>query len=462
MTIEEMRAEVFRHKKAFGETVTTWGDRTWVDYYTQDFPYLREPSSAILDIIEKEAGAILGGETGARARSAVQKKKWVSSSDHHGLLCHPYFYSSNIAQSDSRVRNGEDTLVVLPFGNISLSNDSFPRGFFFHNAESGLERFLFKSLKERSMPVHALAPLSRELFLKECDRMRQVPLAASSRERLFSLLDTFARDARIWSQETYSAQLTAMNHTLWHTLFGHERGELVYLEIDSVVRRLLLDTHMREETAIQKLLCAPEWREAFVELFAGVPGSHTATSGTHFFWYVDRVRGMRRALRAQGNVLETDERDVVIELSPTALSLALEKRILVPSSALILLVVHAEEGLSCAGGLSQLDYLPLMMRKWGTLLKRFGGTGMSSSETGIFAGDQVLCGIENTEGMQAHASLFDILLYADTPHALVHEALETTQIQDTIDAMIPTLHWFVTRMRPETMPATRLSSKLFL
>ena len=457
MSNEEMRAAVFAKKKGFAVFVEEWGERTWLEYYAQTFPDLQKPSPAILSAIEYESGAILGREVGRKARESVASKKWVSSADHHGLLCHPYFYSSALAQSDGRVRREAEALVTLPFGNISLGNDSFPRGFFFHDANFEPHHFLFKSLRERSLPVCALAPVSRENFLKECDRVRVVPLSHEARSRLTAFLETLRDSEMVWSQEMYGAQLTAMNAILWRTLFGSVRGELVYLEIDSVVRRLLLEKHLVKETCIQRLLCDATWRAAYEELFSGVSGSHTESSGTHFFWYVDRVRCIRRSLRVQGDVLTTEDGEVEIPLSPESLSEKLHARDIVPSSALLLLIVHAEEKLACAGGLSQLDYLPHMMKQWRLLLERFSEALEDVPHTGIFAGEQVLFSIADAMQKEKIASLLDLLLYGSAHGSMIERALETMPLAVTIDAMMPTLYWLVTRMRVVAHPTPYLS-----
>ena len=142
---ERMRKAIFDLRPTFGEFYRTWGDRTWVEYYTSHFEGLCAPSERILRAIGDEVTDIFGNDSyGREAASAVGAKKWVSTADHHGLLCHPYFYASNLAQSNARVRSHAQALVTLTFGNISLGNDSFPRGFFFHDRDGKEVRAIFK------------------------------------------------------------------------------------------------------------------------------------------------------------------------------------------------------------------------------------------------------------------------------------------------------------------------------
>ena len=457
MGIDEMRAEIFRHKRAFGRIVTEWEESTWIDYYAQDFKDLREPSEAILGAIQNEVTSIFQSkELGESALRAMKQRQWVSTTDHHGLLCHPYFYSSNLAQSYTTVRSREDVLVTLPFGNVSLGNDSFPRGFFFHDKNFKIARFIFKSLKERSMPVCAVEPFSLASFTRECDRVLHLPLGSDARERLSTFLTALRRTEGVWSQTTYSAQLTVCNQVLWTTLFPNKRGTLLYVDIESIVRRLLTEKHFIEDTRIHRLLTNAEWRMAFVHLFEGVPGSHTKNTGTHFFWYIDTLVGIRRGLRVLNDTLVTEEGDVTIECSAGSLMDALVKGRIIPSTVLTLLIVHAEERLTCAGGVSQLDYVHTMMERWQKLLQQCGIGDTIQTNTGILAGEQALFGMRSVGHESALASLFDVLMYESHPYDVVERALETTKIRDTIDAMLPTLYWLVTRKRVSSLHELRI------
>ena len=161
VTIEDIRADVFRLKPHFGKVVHTWGGKTLLEYYAQDFQPLCAPSEDILFTIQKDVSALLGDETGRKTYESLKSTKWVNTADHHGLLFHPYFYTTALARSYESIRKNEVT-VTLPFGGVSLGNDSFPRGFFFHDSLGKVERIFFKSLKERRMRVYARLPMRRE------------------------------------------------------------------------------------------------------------------------------------------------------------------------------------------------------------------------------------------------------------------------------------------------------------
>ncbi len=452
MTFDEVRDEVFKRRPRFGDTARAWGDATWIEYYTQNFSGLREPSNDVLDAIEAETSAILGREVGLRARASVARAKWTNTADHHGLLCHPYFYSTALARSHPLVRAGSEATVTLPFGGVSLGNDSFPRGFSFHDTHGREVRIFFKSLKDRRLPVHGLVPTTREELVRERGRAESFLLPQSARERLHSFFEALLQEERVWIQETYSAQLTAMNAVLWRELFKGTRGDFVYLEIDSVVRRLLLLKHLVIDTPVHRLIFDPAWRALFVELFSGVMGSHTPNSGTHLFWYIDHTGSRRRGLRIERDHLVTEEGDVAIALTPESIASGLSHRTLMPSSALLLIVLQGVEGLTSGGGPSQLEYLSHMMEQWTELLARMGMTAPDIPTCSILCGDTALFEIKQAEAEKsALGTLVDHVLYTDDISGTIDAALATTKIRSTVDAMLPTLYYLYTGEKPTTL-----------
>lgn len=448
MKLEDIRERVFAHRPRFGEVVRAHGSATLPAYYAEGFSNLMHPSSDLLDAVEQETAIILGPELGKVAREALAEQRWVNTADHHGLLCHPYFYTTALARSHAMVRKNGSATVTLPFGGVSLGNDSFPRGISLHDREGREERIFFKSLQERRMPVHSLAPMDRSTLVRERDRACSFLLSSHAQERLGQLLTSFLDDAHVWDQETYSAQLTAMNSVLWAFSFGTARGACVYLEIDSVVRRLLLQKHLCTDTVISALLFNPLWRQAFVELFTGVIGSHTKESGTHFFWYVDHRMKTRRRLVVHGDILITIEGDVVIPLTSEHIAEGVRTRSLMPSSALIMIIITGVEGLACGGGPSQLEYLHTMMEQWETLLQRFGKS-VETPTTAIYCGDNALFQISTSgTNLPVLSTFLDVVLHSLDVANNVDTALESTPLAATVDALLPVLYHMYTKENP--------------
>ncbi len=448
MTIEDLRREVFARRVLLGEVANTWRTATCLEFALTIHEELLPPTDILLDALEAEISPVLGVELARRARLSLEEKKWVSTADHHGLLNHPYFYTSALTRSHKKARPQADATVVLSFGNISLSNDSFPRGFFFHDATLTLRRFHFKSLHERRMPVCTLAPMSRDTFQKECARVRSLKLSPSARTHLGDFLEVVLATERVWTQETYSAQLTVLNHLVWRSLFGDTRGDLVYCEIESVVRRLFLEEHLVQGTVLHRLLFDAAWRRMYLELFEGISGAHStegALRGTHFFWLADKRTHSRRQLVVRDGALTTPEGDWVVPLTPEAVYEKLLTRELVPGTALSLLTIHVEGLLACAGGLSQIEYLKHIVDRFEVLLEYFGEMHPMPHPS-IFSGEHALLGLKRADGAVELASLFDVLLYLEGDRgALIDAALEVAPFCATLDAMMPTLYALLTR-----------------
>lgn len=444
MTLEEMRNYVHDQRPVLGALMEGWGHRTCLEYCNQTFEPLFDPHPAILSAFQRETEVIVGAEAAARAVAAVREKRWVDTTDHHGILHHPYFYTSALTRSHERVRPHSGTTVVLAFGSVSLSNDSFPRGFSFFDGDFTSRRFRLKTLRDRRLPVCALPPVSRVFFDAERDRMRTVPLAPTVRKRLFSLLDGIGSANQVWNQATYSAQISAINEVLWRIVCGPSRGELVYIELESVVRRALLEYHLLQDTSIHRLLFDQAWRDAYGALFEGIQGAHAQGRGTHFFWYIDHTQRVRRQLFLKDGALHTPEGDYVLNLAPESVAEALERRVLVPSSALSLLVVHGEGFLGCAGGFSQIQYLRDMMQQWELLLGSFG-CAHPTPYPSIYSGEYAAFDLRRGEKREL-PSFFDLFLYGpEDLNGFIDSQLERLTVRDSIDAMMPTLYWLLSR-----------------
>jgi hypothetical protein len=455
MNLNDLRKEIFARRPEFGKVFATWGDKTLLHYYKQNFAPLTPSSHTVLSAIETEVSAVLGTTVGARARTAVAQSAWVNTADHHGLVHHPYFYTTALARSHGSVRKENQATVTLPFGGVSLSNDSFPRGFSFHDANTALCRVFFKSLQDRRLPVYALAPMSRTEFIHEQKRANSFTLAPQAKLRLMHFFEAVLADERVWSQTTFSRQLTALNAVLWQVLFADSRGDFVYLQIDDIANRLLLKKHLVTTTPIYELLFTPAWRQTYIELFTGISGAHTDTTGTHFFWYIDHNHHTRRSLFIRGDTLATAEGDIEIPLDPERIAAGLQSRELMPGTTLMLLLLHSVEGLACGGGPSQLEYLTQTMAAWTALRIRLGHLDPTViPTTHIWCADNTLCAVTSKGTTDTKlATLFDILLYADDVTSFIDTALETTTLGATIDAMAPTLYTMYTRL-PVNCPDT--------
>lgn len=446
MNLTDIRNDIFARRPEFKKIVETWGDKTLLAYYSQGFKPLCTPSTAVLDAIEKTTAKVLGAEIGIHAREAIALQKWVNTADHHGLLHNPYFYTAALARSSTKVRKESKTTVTLPFGGVSLSNDSFPRGFSFHDQNLTLKKVFFKSLKERRLPVYALAPMHKTELEHEKERCFSLDIKKNAQQKLQEFFEAMITDSRVWSQDTFSAQLTVLNSIVWKELFSDTRGDFVYIQIDDVANELLLSRHLVEKTEIHSLLFESSWRELFVTLYSGIAGAHTENTGTHFFWYIDYKQETRRRLLLDGAALRTHEGDIAIELVPERIAQGLQKRELMPSTALMLIMLVGVEKLACGGGPSQLQYLSSYMQKWKELKTLCGLSFEQVPLTSIWCADNTLFQVSSPEMQHTPlATLIDVLLYESNPAEKIDTALATTTLEETFNAMAPTLYTMYTK-----------------
>ncbi len=450
MDLAELRNEVFRLRPLFGAFYHEWGEKTWPEYYRFVYESLTKrgitPKPTIIKAIQDELTHIFGDiSLGKHTAQIIREKGWVSTVDHHGVLCHPYFYASNLALTDESVCGSGKVHMTLTFGNISLGNDSFPRGFFFHDPNGKEVRVHFVSGEHRMLPVYCTRAMTKAQLMRERDRVLMEYLPKSARKRLASFFDRILQTQEIWSTSEYGIQLSLINRILWQMLFGEDRGELLYVQIDAIVHRLLLEKYLCVDGALHELFGNPMWQDAYVRHFEGIQSAHGRDHGTELFWYIDQERGTRRRMMLREGFLQTLDGDVTIQVTRDAIGDALRSHTIMPCTALILIIVHAEELLTCGGGVSQPMYLNEMLDAWNRVRVEGGYEPIQSGDTSILSGEYTLFQNESAKGVSVLSSLMDVYLYEDSPSTLVDTALSALRVANTIDAMIPTLNTLLTR-----------------
>src|SRR3990167_10155813 len=98
MNLRDAQKLVFKEKPVFSQLYKSYQDQTWLDYARENF---------------------------------TNDSKFVSTCDHHGILCHPFFMNSALLRSHPSLKQKQ--IISLTCGGISLSNSSYPQGIFFHD-----------------------------------------------------------------------------------------------------------------------------------------------------------------------------------------------------------------------------------------------------------------------------------------------------------------------------------------
>ena len=457
-------------------------------------------------------GETLGPGLGAAIAEELHEMPQVLTANHHGIDTFAQSTQSNLLFSLRRRADGGSakTIPVLACGTVPLNNLTYPRGLLIYACErepgeAGICKLpLFPDSHKRKL-VNAAQPYTAEMLGRarsRAERLRgEAMLSPPVEAALDSVLDEFSRIGEAFPD--YSRQATVVNHRLWQRLFRDDacRSELVYVELESIARGLLLRDLFDRSTICHQLLFDPVLRRRLVEKLDGrdgcwqreklarrgtdgsPAGSADAAMGTMFFWGVDA-----KARRVPLHVVEPvnggsarlcgeDDRGNAwtIPLTPDALARELRERRLLPSIFTSYLLISIARGVSCIGGYYQADYLPVMRRAVDETIGQDPGEAplargngapatdyyLSGMQTvGFRAGDRLLPagpleiiasgglgeaqydGIGNITVLQAHlASLFDIVIdVAPHNHELQHVKQEISRLaQDRVGDEIVTI-----------------------
>lgn len=437
MTLEEAKTILFKEKPEFARLWQTYGEKTWIEYAKENYKvqnFAPERQGEFFEVLTETLLPLLGEEKTKRTINTIKQNSLVSTADHHGILCHPFFSNGSLLRSHRHIVNTESAIISFACGSISPSNSSYPRGIFFHDHNLKEERIPFLSLKDRKRPLYGIKSIKKEDIEKHLHRISAMNLKASAKKKLHNFLLKIVNSPLVWEQEYVSAQFTIINDILWTLLFGNNRGNLVYLETETLVRNLLLKHHIFTTSPISDILFNEETRSLYVHEFEGILGAHDANKnkGSHIFWYIDPKENTRKQLYLKGPYLQTNDGKVIISLTPETISTHLLDFTLMPTMAFSYSILAFYYGITLGGGFSQIQYLEEMSIAFKKIVKDHTPT-----KTNIFTGEEVLLTAGNEQNTRP-ASLIDLLLYSDTDRIdAIDEEIENTKINDTLSLMTP-------------------------
>jgi len=227
---------------------------------------------------------------------------------------------------------------------------------------------------------------------------------------------------------------------------GRMPGDMIYLECESIVRALFLNTHLIKDTLINKILFNQSYRDAYLKYFEGITGAHFKTHGTQLFWYVDHKKMKKTALEVamieNQYILQSIDRTINIPLTPEEIRGHLQNHTLLPCLALCYSMISFYYGITLGGGFSQIQYLGDMKNAWNQILISVGDSDKSIATdipTDIFTGDFVIAGICDSK-RTVPATLLDIFLWGDTSTSQsLKKVFGRMTVGECLDIMIPQL-----------------------
>ncbi|MEK9132733.1 MAG: hypothetical protein AAB606_03450 [Patescibacteria group bacterium] len=338
-------------------------------------PPIQRRQDEFITAFKNEVAKRLGHEISENAARQLSKHYFVSTADHHGPICHPFFVNSNLLTAAPYFELQDPDLkyvIVLSCANVSVDNSSFPRGLIFHSYANGqlkLHRLAFFSANTRPPMVYKLPPYTKKELekIKNDLKLKQDKgeVQKSEVDTVNKIFDDIYSDPEVLNCKSYSDQITKTNFELWRKFFAPNHvapPDLIYLELESLVVSLLIDHHFYKDTILNHILFDPIYEPLINSYFEGIFGSFSRQdqSGTYLFWALPEDGKNRLQLWKKGNFLVSKDESYKIELKPDIIRHALEEKELIPGLMLDFMTISFYYGLKCLGGFNQVNYLTLM------------------------------------------------------------------------------------------------------
>lgn len=376
----------------------------------------------------------LGSEPGKAISDDLRERPQVLTANHHGIDTFGQSTQSNLLFSMRKRADGKPfkTVPVLACGSVPLNNLTYPRGFLIYggaeiNGDNGICKLpLFPDSYKRKL-VSVAGPFTEEMLSRSRVRAGKLvedgTLGSSIESALNLVFDDFSSIDQ--SYTGYSRQATVANNLFWRRLFRDQScpAELVHIELESIVSRLLEKDLFDKSTICHQLMFDPELRERLIENLDGErgcwqyekllrrsAGSAAATGfnikdsaqGTMFFWGID-TKGKKIPLcfiegeNGKGDELRglDDSGQLwVYPFTPAAIARSLQDGLLLPSIFTSYLLISIARGISCIGGYYQADYLPIMQKAVMEALRCNAGATVKTINTRPLRPDLYLSGMQ--------------------------------------------------------------------
>ncbi len=375
-----LKEAVLSRRPILNEIIQKEGQKTLYDYAREysdvNFnPRIEKRKAEFIETFRQEVAVRLGPGVAQSAARQLQDYYYVSTADHHGPLTSPFFVNSNLVAAAPFFEEHDPLLnnvIVLACANVSINNSSFPRGLLFHTYHHNTveqHRLSFLPSTARLCPVYNFRPYGTDEIQKVKKHLHQKVQEGTvndqHREHIHELLDEVYLHPEILACQSYSDQITKTNFGLWKKFFAKSHAtspNLIYLEQESLVARLIINHHLTDETTIHQILFTNDCDEHIKQFFNGVMGAFHLEEkwGTYLFWALPVGQKYRIQLWKQGNRLVSDDGSFAVELTPEAIREALENKTIIPGMMLIYCVLAMYYGLKCLGGFSQVNYLTYM------------------------------------------------------------------------------------------------------
>lgn len=471
---------VFSTKPVLREIVETQGTTNLYTYAkgycspSEEFP-MPERKKEFLQTFQIETAKRVGADIAQSATAQLDRYYTVSTADHHGPICHPFFLNSNLVAAapyfdaiDPLLQN----VIVLPCGNVSLNNSSFPRGVLFtalgSDGKAKQQKLSFLPSNSHAYTIYGFRPYQKleveKMYKLLRERVSNGEVSKIIGERVRDIINEIYDQPDVLAMESFSDQMTTTDVLFWKKLFGSHADtapNLVYLEQETLVVELLYQYHLDQDTEISRILFNDAVSAIAIKHLDGRQGAFSLKekTGTFFFWALTED-GRRVQLWKNGNLLTSDDEKYKFELTPTAIRSALMEGKIMPSMTMVFTVLCFYYGVSCLGGFSQVNYLTTLKQAYIEYLKESGTPASQrvaeQADTTQLCGDVTVAFLKSPDETLPQATGLDLMLYGDdNTWPTIYEMANTLTIEE---ALAPTMPEFYKIIYPEVKRDTVLTS----
>lgn len=461
-SFETLRDQVLSQKQVLKYIVTKHDQKVLYDYAKEYLevninPPIQRRQDDLISTIQNSVSSRLGESVGQSVANQLKKYYFVSTTDHHGPICHPFFLNGNLISSATYLESQDETLsnvIVLACANVSLNNSSFPRGILFHSSagnQQELRRLSFSPASDRLCPVYGYKPYTSdqiERLKRELKRLRQENKITSDEEqKLHNILESIYLTPKALSASSYSEQMTITNFDLWQRFFtpNHIKApNLIYIDQEGIVSDLLLSFHLNQDTIINQFLFNADIEPLIHQYFDGITGAFSleSESGTYFFWALPAGKKYRQQLWKRDHKLVTPDGSFSIDLTPEGIAAGLRSKQLIPSMLLTFIVLAFYYGLKCLGGFSQVNYLTYMKQSYIKMLTDFeyykSIEVCARSQTKELCGEVTVAFIQDKSGNLMPATGLDLILHGtDMTWKQFVELTKNITVSEALNPLMP-------------------------
>lgn len=457
-----LKQAVFNKRPVLSEIYDKRGHKS-LCAYAQDYfdvhetPEILARREELLSVIWEEVNASLDNKIADDVVRQMRKYYFVSTADHHGPICHPFFLSSNLLTAiTGSEQNDKDftNVIVLACGSVSLDNSSFPRGLVFNslaNEQLKFQKVAFFSSHERPALVSLLRAYGKDEIAKikkmVLDLNRNNLINADVCDSMHFIINQIYDRADILSLPNFSKQITRSNYFLWKMYYekcNFKSPNLIYLELEEVVRKVILNFHLDCDTIINRIMFNDKYQISLLNHFDNVPDAFSLEHhwGTFLFWAVPKGERYRIQLWKKGNTLASEDGKYVLPLTPAAVREALEKKEIIPGLMLNFIILSFYYGLKCLGGFSQVNYLTFMKEAYQKMLVDVDVDPLADvsavNQTKELVGDVIVAFTGSKNNTLVPSSGLDFILYnTNISWQILSEEIHNITLAEALSPMMP-------------------------